>query len=158
MNKFVNVIIFSLLICVSTACSYDPIFLKKSYEFKIEEITLNGDKEINSIIKRNLNMVKADNESYKKKYYINVNTTKEKKIISKDSEGDPSKFEISIITVYEILDNQKLLLNRKFENKNIYNNESDKFKLEQSEKIIIENLSEKISDDIISSIINLNDN
>ena len=42
--------------------------------------------------------------------------------------------------------------------KNIYNNESDKFKLEQSEKIIIENLSEKISDNIISSIINLNDN
>ena len=158
MNKFVKVIIFSLLICVSTACSYDPIFLNKNYEFKIEEIALNGNKEINSIIKRNLRMVKTDNESYKNNYYINVNTTKEKKIISKDSEGDPSKFEISIITVYEILDNQKLLLNRKFENKNIYNNESDKFKLEQSEKIIIENLSEKISDTIISSIINLNDN
>ena len=68
MNKFVKLIIFSLLICVSTACSYDPIFFKKNYEFKIEEITLNGDKEINSIIKRNLNMVKTDNESYKKKY------------------------------------------------------------------------------------------
>ena len=46
----------------------------------------------------------------------------------------------------------------KTKQKNIYNNESDKFKLEQSEKIIIENLSEKISDNIISSIINLNDN
>ena len=159
MNKFIKVIIFSLLICVSTACSYDPIFsMKDNYEFKIERITLNGDKEINSIIKRNLSLAKTDNESYKKKYYINVNTTKEKKIISKDSEGDPSTFEISITAIYEILDNQKLLLNRKFENKNIYNNESDKFKLKQSEKIIIENLSEKISDDIISSIINLNDN
>ena len=41
---------------------------------------------------------------------------------------------------------------------NIYNNLSDKFKLEQSEKIIIENLSEKIAENIISTITNLDDN
>ena len=41
---------------------------------------------------------------------------------------------------------------------NIYNNVVDKFKLEQNEKIIIENLSEKISEIIISSMINLDDN
>ena len=58
---------------------------------------------------------------------------------------------------YEIKNDQKLLLNRKVERKNIYNNINDKFKLEQSEKIIIEYLSEKISDNIISSITNLND-
>ena len=50
------------------------------------------------------------------------------------------------------------MLSRNIKQKNIYNNESDKFKLQESEKIIIENLSEKISDSIISSIINLNDN
>ena len=62
-----------------------------------------------------------------------------------------------ITTIYDIKNDQKLLLNRKVERKNIYNNINDKFKLEQSEKIIIENLSEKISDNIISSITNLND-
>ena len=53
---------------------------------------------------------------------------------------------------------EKLLFKNKIEKNNIYNNESDKFKLEQNEKIILENLSEKISDNIISSIINLDDN
>ena len=46
----------------------------------------------------------------------------------------------------------------KIQKSNIYDNESDKFKLEQNERIILENLAEKISDIIITSIINLNDN
>ena len=49
------------------------------------------------------------------------------------------------------------MVNRKINKKNNYNNESDKFKLEQSEKIIVQNLSERIVDEIISSLINLND-
>ena len=52
----------------------------------------------------------------------------------------------------------KILLNNKIEKNNIYNNDSDQFKLEQTEEIILENLSESISGIIISSIINLNDN
>ena len=83
---------------------------------------------------------------------------KKRKIISKDSEGDPSKFEISITADYEIKDKEKILIKRKIVKKNIYDNETDKFKLEQSEKIIIENLSENIVDVIVSSIINFNDN
>ena len=53
---------------------------------------------------------------------------------------------------------KKLLLKKKIIKNNIYNNDVDKFKLEQNEKIILENLAEKISETIISSIINLDDN
>ena len=42
--------------------------------------------------------------------------------------------------------------------KSIYNNDSNKFELERDEDIILKNLSEKIGEDIISSIININDN
>ena len=41
---------------------------------------------------------------------------------------------------------------------NIYNNDSDQFELEQTEDIILRNLSDNASDIIISSIINLDDN
>mgnify|MGYP004031760179 FL=1 len=41
---------------------------------------------------------------------------------------------------------------------NLYNNVTDKFELERNEKIILQNLSEKISEIVISSIMNLNDN
>ena len=54
--------------------------------------------------------------------------------------------------------NDNLLLVKTITKNNIYNNVVDKFKLEQNEKIIIENLSEKISEIIISSMINLDDN
>ena len=158
MNKILRIIIILGLIFAASSCSYKPVFFQKTYNFKVEEVTLSGDKAVNSIISRNLRFIKSKDQIYKKKYLVKVDTTKERKIISKDSEGDPSKFEIIITTEYEIINNEKLLVNRKIQQKSIYNNESDKFKLEQSEKIIIENLSEKISETIISSIINLNDN
>ena len=158
MNKILRIIIILGLIFVASSCSYKPVFFEKAYNFKIEEVNMSGDKGVNSIINRNLRFIKSKDQIYKKKYFVKINTTKERKIISKDTEGDPSKFEIIITTEYEIINNEKLLISRKIQQKNIYNNESDKFKLEQSEKIIIENLSEKISENIISSIINLNDN
>ena len=51
-----------------------------------------------------------------------------------------------------------LLLNNKIEKNNVYNNVSDKFELEQTEDIILEKLTGSISDSLISSIFNLNDN
>ena len=50
-----------------------------------------------------------------------------------------------------------LKLNRKIIKQYSYDNDTDKFKLEQNEKIIINNLAEKISEVIISLILNIND-
>ena len=157
MNKFFKILTFFFLIFVVSACSYEPIFFKKNYDFKIEKIILSGDRNVNSIINSKLKFFGNNNENYNKIYLINIDTVKRKRIISKDSKGNPLKFEISITTSYEVMDLEKTLVNRKINKKNNYNNESDKFKLEQSEKIIVENLSERIVDEIISSLINLND-
>ena len=59
---------------------------------------------------------------------------------------------------FKLIDSGNLVLDKNIIKKNIYNNESDKFELEQNEEIILENLSNKVSNLIISSIINLNDN
>ena len=87
-----------------------------------------------------------------------INSKKERNIVSKNSKGDPLKFELIITVQYEIIFNENLILKKTIEINNIYNNDSDLFKLEQSEKIIIDNISGNISDKIISSIINLDDN
>ena len=50
------------------------------------------------------------------------------------------------------------MLKSKIKKNNVYNNDSNKFKLEQTENIIIKNLSDSASEIIISSIINLDDN
>ena len=157
MNKILVKTIILFLLFGITSCSYKPIFLEKNYDFQIKEISLIGDKDINRTIQNKLKFIK-NNQNNKKNYNINIESTKTREIVSKDSKGDPVKFEISILVEYKILNNNNTLLDTKIEKKNIYNNDSDPFKLEQTENIILQNLSESVGDAIISSIINLDDN
>ncbi len=158
MNKILVKPIILFLLFSITSCSYKPIFLEKNYDFQIREISLDGDKDINRTIQNKLKFIKNNDSKDKKSYTININSTKNREIVSKDSKGDPVKFEINVLVEYKILNNNNTLLDTKIEKKNIYNNDSDPFKLEQTENIILQNLSESVGDAIISSIINLDDN
>ena len=156
-NFFLRYLTVFCMIILS-ACSYKPVFSEKNYNFEINEIIFSGEKYINRIIKNKFDLIKKDKEQGKKKYNLLINTNKKKLIISKDSKGDPLKFDMIVTTYYEINYEEKLLFKKKVIKNNVYNNNVDKFKLEQNEKIILENLSEKIGETIISSILNLNDN
>ena len=156
-NFFLRYLTVFCMIILS-ACSYKPVFSEKNYNFEINEIIFSGERYINKIIKNKFDLIKKDKGQSKKKYNLLINTNKKKLIISKDSKGDPLKFDLIVITYYEINYEGKILFKKEVIKNNIYNNNVDKFKLEQNEKIILQNLSEKISETIISSIINLDDN
>ena len=158
MNKIFSKIITIVFIFVTTSCSYKPIFSEKNYNFQIDELILSGDENVNRVIDRQLTMIKKSQNLNKKNFSVIINSIKNKEIISNDSKGDPLKFEVSINVNYKILENGQIILERDIEKSNVYNNKSDKFELDQDEESITTNLSEKISDNIISSIINLNDN
>ena len=158
MIRVLNKIILIFLILVLTSCGYSPIFLEKNYNFEINQTSFSGEKEINQVIEKKFNLIKNNQSIKKKKYDLEINSSKVRNTISKDSKGDPLKFEMIISVDFKIINNGNLLLNNKIEKKNIYNNISDLFELERSEKIIIENISENISDIIFSTIINLDDN
>ena len=158
MNNFFLRYLAVFFILMLSACSYKPIFSESNYNFEISEIISIDEKNINKIIKNKLDLIKNENKQGKKKYNLLIQTNKKKLIISKDSKGDPLKFDLIITTYYEINSDKELLFKKKLIKNNVYNNDVDKFKLEQNEKIILENLSEKISETIISSIINLDDN
>ncbi len=158
MNKILVKIITLFFVISTSACSYKPIFSEKEYGFEIEEIILIGEKNINRIVNNKLKFVKSTGEKGKKKYTIEIKSEKKIEIVSKDSKGDPLKFEMSILIEYNILNDGNLLLSSKIEKNNVYNNDSDQFELEQTEDIILKNLSDSASDIIISSIINLDDN
>ena len=158
MNNFLLKYLAVFFIVTLSSCSYKPIFSEKNYNFEIGEIIFSGEKYVNRIIGNKLDLIKKNKDQDKKKYNLLIQTDKEKLIVSKDSKGDPLKFDLLITTYYEIKYDKKLLLKKEIIKNNVYNNEVDKFKLEQNEKIILENLSEKISENIISSIINLDDN
>mgnify|MGYP000328590088 FL=1 len=108
MNKILNKIIIFFLLFIITACSYKPIFLEKSYDFEIKEIFLTGDKDINRTIKNKLKFIKNNQNKSKKSYNINIESTKNREIVSKDSKGDPVKFEIHIFVQYKIINNSNI--------------------------------------------------
>ena len=91
-----------------------------------------------------------------KVYDLTLSSNKEKKIISKDTAGDPLIFQILINVEYNVNKEGKLLIEKSFNRKIKYNNISDKFEMEKYEKNIIENLSINISDMIIGSISEVN--
>ena len=156
MIKCFKIYLILLLVALIAGCSYKPILSKKNYEFSLEKIELKGDKEVNYFIEKRLKNLKKPN--YNNKYYLQIENSKIKNIISKDTKGDPSKLEIIIISNFKVSNSEKLLLEKKLKVKNNYNNISDKLQLKKYESIIIENLSDKISDSIISVITNINDN
>ena len=156
MIKFLKIYLILLLVILITGCSYKPILSKQSYDFSVEKVELNGDKEVNYIIKEHL--INLKNQNTKNKYYVQIETSKIKNIISNDSKGDPSKLEIIIFSTFQISNSEKLLIKRNVKMKNIYNNNSDKLKLKKYELFIVNNLSQRISDSIISAVANINDN
>ena len=157
MNKFKIKHLVIISIFLLTSCSYEPVFSNKDYGFEINEITLLGDKDINRNLKNNLNLIVNKGNSSGEKYNLSIDTEKERRVVSKDAQGDPLKFELILSSSIIISDNQKTLITRKISKNYIYNNISDKFELEQNERIIMENLSEKIFDIVISLLMNLND-
>ena len=147
MNKISNyILILSLLLL--TNCGYQAVLNNQNYQFSINVNKINGDQEINSLIINRLKQL----EENKKIYNLSLTSNKEKLIISKDSKGDPSIFEIKINVNYVVKKDEEILISNKINKKTTYNNITDKFELENYEKTIINNLVSEISDNIMLSI------
>ena len=147
MNKITNYILILLLLFLSN-CGYEAVLNNKDYQFSINVNKIDGDQKINSQIINNFNKLR-DKE---KKYNLTLTSNKERAIISKDSKGDPSIFELKIEINYVVKKEGETLISKKINKKTTYNNITDKFELENYENNIIDNLSNKISNKIISSI------
>ena len=97
MNKLFK---FIILILILQACSYEPIYLNKNYNFQFSNINLLGDEQINKKIKNFL----IYNANGDKSYGINLKTSKKREIVTSDSKGDPK--------IYKIIINRTKFINR----------------------------------------------
>ena len=131
----------------TTGCGFTPILVNSNYNFSyiIEKST--GSDRVNSNINQRLKTLKGNEKTYS----ISLNSKESKTILSKDSKGDPSILEIVINLTYIIKDNGKIIVNKNLTQRSTYNNLSDKFELEKSEEILVENLTMILTQDIISS-------
>ena len=151
-------ILKTLIFILIVGCGYTPILVDKSYPFKIQKIEKIGSAKVNSTIFQKLNNLKKieDDISNKTIYNIRLNSEIEKKIISKDSKGDPLIFEIKVTTVVTISrDGYEKILSQTISNKINYDNQTDKFELIKYENSLITNLSTNIADKILSILSNI---
>ena len=87
-----------------------------------------------------------------KNFKISIDSKIEKSVISKDSKGDPSILGLSVIVNYKVKDADNVIIEDTLNKNTNYNNISDKFELKNYENILIKNLSDRISENIISFI------
>jgi len=149
MNKFILLIIS---IFILNACSYEPILLKKNYDFEFNKIEFSGDKTVNEIIKNRISRVSSGN----KKYNIYYNSKIEKSVVSSNEKGDPTIFNLNIDLEYKITDKDKVIIKNKISKQSTYNDIKDKFELSNYEINSIKSLAKKIGDEIMMSLISKN--
>ena len=142
------------LILFLNGCGYEPILTSKKYDFKFNDIFLEGNADINKIIQNNL-LDKSTSNS-KKKYDLNLFSEKFKEIVSSNEKGDVTVYRMKIFIKYVLKDNEKTILGNEIKKQITYNNINDKFELLEYEKNIIKTLSESISSEIVVSITTIN--
>ena len=144
MIRLVNLIFLILLL---SGCAYEPILLKKNYDFNFVEINSNGEPKINEIITNRLaNNTKTSSDT---DYKIFFQSVKDKKVISSNKKGDPTIYKITVKLKYKIMQNNKAIIENEIIKQTTYNNIDDKFELLKKEENMIKNLSEKFADDIL---------
>ena len=145
MNKFI--FLFFVILSI-TGCSYTPVLSDKEYSFKFSNINFDGEDDINKIIKNNL--LKTKN-NFGKSYNISYVTKKNKEILSSNEKGDPTVIKIVIVLEYSIEADGVNIFFDKIQKQATYNNINDKFELLKYEENIIKNISENISNQILTS-------
>tara|TARA_B100000963_G_scaffold113716_1_gene98977 strand:+ start:3343 stop:3801 length:459 start_codon:yes stop_codon:yes gene_type:complete len=146
MNKIIKIFFVVFLL---SGCGYQPILLKKDYDFSFNKIELEGDLVINKIMENYL-LDRIKNEGTKK-LDLYILSKKNKEIVSSNKKGDPTIYKLNIIVDYYLVQNEIIIFKNKILKQSTYNNINDKFELLKYEENIVKNLSERFADDILIS-------
>tara|TARA_B100000073_G_scaffold341968_1_gene344229 strand:+ start:500 stop:949 length:450 start_codon:yes stop_codon:yes gene_type:complete len=140
--KKINLIIFLFLI----SCGYTPINKLIDKNYSISEFEINGNNQVNTIIRKDF--IKYKDTNFEKQFQIKLSSQIVKATNSKNEAGTNSNLSIKIIVDLEILENNSSIKNLNFVELINYNSLDNKFELKQYEKILIKNLTNKILEKI----------
>ncbi len=132
-----------ILLIFSSSCGYKSINNLESYNFVINKYDLTGDKKINYILEKNFKKFQS-NENDQLNFNILTNSEKNISVLSKNTDGKVSTYNIEVIIELEIYKNQKMINSAIFKEKTNYDNLSSKFELKQYENILLKDLVNQI--------------
>ena len=143
-----NIIILSLILFLAN-CGFTPIYLKnKNINFSIGQVDYIGDRDLNNFLKINLDRYK--NEKNSNKIFLNVETKYNKNILSKDSTGKISSYQLDVEAIFVIKSTNKII---KITEKKILDSKDDKFEEARYEKSLKQSFAYSISNKLISELI-----
>ena len=150
MNRLLKIFFTFLML---SGCAYEPVLLKKNYDFYFTDINSEGEKQINQIIKQNL--TENTNIESINNYQIIFESFLNKDIVASNKKGDPTIYKININLNYNLKKNNKIIFENEISKQSTYNNIDDKFELSKYEEKIIDNLSQSFAEDVLISIATL---
>ena len=139
-----------ILICCLfflTNCGYGTLYSSKnSSDILINKIETAGEKKINRQI---LSLLSLDEVGeLENSYILNINTKKNKRIVSKDKQGNASVYNLNLeVNILLNKDDQKIA--KTFTSDFSYNTQKNKFELSREENKILNNLVESMVEKII---------
>jgi len=142
-----RVLSFFILITLCSCSGYSPIFSSKQTNFYIDKIIITEDDKLIRKIVKNLKPYTINNG--KRKIELELNLKLNETVILRDEKGDVASQEIKITLDAKSILQEKKIDMFKFEEKFTFNNQSNKFELNQYKKNIQLNMIDKIYEDLI---------
>ena len=150
MIKKITIFIFTIFV---TSCGYSPLLNLEKINFYIDDLNFSGDRQVNNYILKNLKKYQNSKKN-KKSFKINIISSYEKNVINKDNSGNPKNYNINIKTVVKVISSEGDEVNKSFERNTSLSAQDKKIDEKDLEKKYKENLSNLLSEDIVSFLIN----
>ena len=144
-----------ILLAITYGCGYTSIYKNQNeIDLFINVINSNGDFELNNFIRNELKI--ASNINSIRKYNISYETKYEKIILAKDATGTATDYRLDMNVKFQIIskNNNEISFSDNLKIKNI----SENFEQSNYERDIKRNFSKAAKDELIRSLININDN
>ena len=141
-----KIILISLIIFLNNCAGYKPIFTSDQTNFYIEKIEISDDSKLVRKLIKSLKPYSVENG--KQSITLKLDLNKQENVIMRDAKGDPASYVIKIeLNVDVITSDGTNKLN--FKENFTFNNQSNKFELNQYKKNTETNLINKIFENLI---------
>ena len=139
-----------ILFLMLTNCGYKALYSNKNLNLNIIKIEKIKKNKLNFIIEKRLN--NFSNKQALNKISLKIDAEKEIKVVSKNMQGNPSRYQMIIKLNIDIIDDQNKKINKNITQDFSYNTNSNRFTLSQYEIEIEEVLINKIIDELIKDL------
>ena len=133
-----------------TSCGYKALYSNKNLNLNIIKIEKIKKNKLNLTIEKRLN--NFSNKQALNKISLKIDAEKEIKVVSKNMQGNPSRYQMIIKLNIDVIDDQNKKINKNITQDFSYNTNSNRFTLSQYEIEIEEVLINKIIDELIKDL------